>query len=58
MTTTKKAITRKRSTKKAVTLTPEERYLKIQDRAYLKAETDGFQKNSVEYWLAAEAEIG
>jgi hypothetical protein len=56
MTTT----TKKRSTKRKTTtaLTPEERYLKVQECAYLKAEADGFKKNSVEYWLEAERECG
>jgi hypothetical protein len=33
------------------------RYEKIQKEAYSRAEKDGFRKNPVEYWLAAEAEI-
>ena len=38
-------------------MTPEERYLRVQENAYLKAEADGFRRDSVEYWLAAEAEL-
>ena len=45
--------TNKRPRKKK--LTPEERYLKIQANAYYLAEKDGFNRDSVEYWLAAEA---
>ena len=45
--------TNKRPRKKKPT--PEERYLKIQEQAYYLAEKDGFKKDSVEYWLAAEA---
>ena len=31
---------------------------KIREAAYYRAEKDGFRKNPVEYWLAAEAETG
>jgi hypothetical protein len=37
--------------------TAERRYQKIQKEAYYRAEKDGFRKNPVEYWLAAEVEI-
>ena len=47
--------TRKRPRKK--TVTPEERYLKLQAEAYYLAEKDGFKKNAVEYWLAAEEAV-
>ena len=39
-------------------LTAEERYLKVQEEAYYRAEKDGFQQDAVEYWLAAEAQVG
>lgn len=39
-------------------LTPEERYLRIQEAAYCRAEQDGFRQDAVEYWLAAEVEVG
>lgn len=39
-------------------LAPEERYRRIQEQAYLRAEKDGFRKDPVEYWLEAEAEAG
>lgn len=39
-------------------LTPEKRYLKIQEEAYYLAEKDDFRKDAVEYWLAAEAGVG
>jgi hypothetical protein len=36
----------------------DDRHLRIQEGAYFRAERDGFQRSEVEYWLAAEAEIG
>ena len=39
-------------------LTAEQRYLKIQEAAYYRAEMDNFDKDPAEYWLAAEAEAG
>lgn len=38
-------------------LTPEERYVRTQELAYHLAERDGFSRNPMHYWLAAEAEI-
>ena len=38
-------------------LTPEELYLKVQAKAYYLAEKDNFQKDAVEYWLAAETKV-
>lgn len=37
-------------------ITPEERYVNLQEEAYRLAEKDGFKKDPVDYWLAAEAE--
>ncbi|MBM4142374.1 MAG: DUF2934 domain-containing protein [Lentisphaerae bacterium] len=48
----KRAAARRNAVRK---LAPEERYRKIQEEAYLRAERDGFQKDPVEYWLAAES---
>jgi len=60
MATTSKPITTtgtpKRPRKKQ--LTPEARYLDVQKEAYYLAEKDGFRKNSVEYWVEAEAGTG
>ena len=39
-------------------LTAEDRYLRIQEEAYYRAEKDGFRQDAVEYWLAAEAQVG
>jgi hypothetical protein len=39
-------------------LTAGERYLKVQEAAYYRAEKDGFRQDAVEYWLAAEDEVG
>ena len=50
------AVTDRRPRKKK--LTAEERYLKIQEPAYCRAEKDGFRQDAVDYWLAAEAEVG
>lgn len=36
--------------------TPEERYLRLQESAYYLAESDGFARDPVEYWIEAEAE--
>jgi len=49
--------TRKKGNSNTAT-TPEERYLAIEECAYLKAEGDGFKKDPADYWLAAEAELG
>lgn len=46
----------KRSRKKKTT--EEKRYIKIQAEAYYLAEKDGFKRDAIEYWLAAEAEVG
>jgi hypothetical protein len=37
--------------------TPEQRYRMVQDAAYFIAEKNGFVKGSMDYWIAAEAEI-
>ena len=50
--------TKKTSRSRKKKLTAEERYLKIQEIAYCLAEKDGFKNDAVDYWLAAEAEIG
>jgi hypothetical protein len=42
---------------KASALTPEQRYKMVQDAAYFIAEKNGFQAGSMDYWIAAEAEI-
>jgi len=38
-------------------ITPEQRYLMIQEAAYYRAEKAGFLGESAEHWLAAEKEI-
>ena len=40
------------------TPTPEERYKKVEAEAYFLAEKDGFKKDPVDYWVAAEAKVG
>jgi hypothetical protein len=37
--------------------TPEQRYKMVQDAAYYIAERNGFKAGSMDYWIAAEAEI-
>ena len=37
--------------------TPEQRYKMVQDAAYFIAEKNGFKAGSMDYWIAAEAEI-
>ena len=37
--------------------TPEQRYRMVQDAAYFIAEKNGFKAGSMDYWIAAEAEI-
>ncbi len=34
-----------------------DRYLRIQEAAYLKAEKDAFRNDPIEYWLEAEREL-
>ncbi len=53
----KKAATAKSAPRKTGTLSPEERYRMVQDAAYFIAEKNGFQADSMDYWIAAEAEI-
>jgi len=36
---------------------PEQRYRMVQDAAYFIAEKNGFKAGSLDYWIAAEAEI-
>jgi hypothetical protein len=36
---------------------PEQRYRMVQDAAYFIAEKNGFKAGSMDYWIAAEAEI-
>ena len=38
-------------------VTPEQRYLMVQEAAYYHAQKAGFTGDSVEHWLAAEKEI-
>lgn len=52
-----KAARAPRRTVRKKTMTPEERYMKVQEEAYLRAERDGFKANPVDYWLAAEAAV-
>ena len=49
---------RKKQDKQGIAETPEERYLKVQAAAYYLAENDGFSRDPVEYWTAAEASEG
>jgi hypothetical protein len=46
----------KRSSRK-ISLSAQDRYLRIQEEAYCLAEEDGFRQDPAEYWLAAEAEV-
>ena len=43
---------------KAADMTPEHRYRMIEVAAYYLAEKDGFAGSPVEYWMAAELQIG
>ena len=43
--------------KKPAAPTPEQRYRMVQDAAYFIAERHGFASNSMDCWIAAEAEI-
>ncbi len=38
-------------------LSAEERYMRMQQTAYFLAERDGFQRDPIEYWLAAESKF-
>lgn len=38
-------------------VSPEQRYKMVQDAAYFIAEKNGFASGSLDYWIAAEAEI-
>lgn len=43
--------------KKSAAPSPEERYRMVQEAAYFMAENDAFCGCSVDYWIAAEAQI-
>lgn len=45
------------TTKPAVAPSPEQRYRMVQEAAYFIAEKNGFVAGSLDYWIAAEAEI-
>lgn len=51
------ARTTKAAPAKIAAPTPEQRYKMVQDAAYFIAEKNGFQAGSMDYWIAAEAEI-
>lgn len=53
--TAAKTTTRK---SKTATVSPEQRYRMIEVAAYYLAEKDGFAGNPVDYWIAAEAQVG
>jgi hypothetical protein len=42
---------------KAAAPTPEQRYRMVQEAAYFIAEKNGFVSGTMDYWIAAEAEI-
>jgi len=42
---------------KVIAPTPEQRYKMVQEAAYFIAERNGFASGSMDYWIAAEAEI-
>ena len=42
---------------KPAALTPEQRYRMVQEAAYYIAEKNGFAGGSMDYWIAAEAQI-
>lgn len=50
-----KSTTRK---SKTVSVSPEHRYRMIEVAAYYLAEKDGFAGNPVDYWIAAELQVG
>lgn len=45
------------ATKSVSAPSPEQRYRMVQEAAYFIAEKNGFVAGSLEYWIAAEAEI-
>ncbi|MHB1291765.1 MAG: DUF2934 domain-containing protein [Sulfuricella sp.] len=47
----------KRATVAKSTVTPEQRYCMVAEAAYFHAERHGFLGNSLQDWIAAEAEI-
>lgn len=53
----KPAVRAKAAPDKAAAPTPEQRYKMVQDAAYFIAEKNGFVSGSMDYWIAAEAEI-
>ncbi|MCX7628215.1 MAG: DUF2934 domain-containing protein [Methylophilaceae bacterium] len=55
--TPKKATARKEAAAPKITLSPEERYVWIQNRAYFIAEADGFRGDPKDYWAQAEVYI-
>ena len=38
-------------------VTPEQRYMQVEETAYYLAENDGFRRDPVEYWIEAEASM-
>mgnify|MGYP000098861281 CR=1 FL=1 len=54
----KKAAAKPAAKKTKAGMTPEHRYRMIEVAAYYLAEKDGFAGSPVEYWIAAELQIG
>lgn len=57
--TSAKSTSKPKATKKSskLAVTPEQRYLMVQEAAYYIAEKDGFAGNPSDYWAQAEAQI-
>jgi len=53
----KKAAAPKKTTAKARKIGAEERYRMIEVAAYYLAENNGFQGSTLDYWVAAEAQV-
>jgi hypothetical protein len=53
----KKAAAPRKTTAKARKIGAEERYRMIEVAAYYLAENNGFQGNTLDYWVAAEAQV-
>lgn len=53
----KKAAAPRKTTTKARKIAAEERYRMIEVAAYYLAENNSFQGNTLDYWVAAEAQV-
>lgn len=56
-TAVKKTSATKKAAPKRRKISPEERYRMIEVAAYYLAENNGFQGSTLDYWVAAEAQI-